>query len=395
MGKEIQYKYNSLISSMKNIHFLVKVEYLKDKLCELLLSREITGKINAIGKNGIKGSYHFWSDIMMKKKNIRRRGNVVLFPGTIERMLEEARAFAENFQYEEANALFEKAFELTDGDELSLSVYAYSLYELKEYERAKEVCEKLLMNGPNAYFEVMELYLTICMQMRQFKQVEKIIESLLDEEVIPPDQLEKFHRLKKLNAEIALNQNDLIDNAIIGEEDEGIHEEIDVSYFLQLPIQQQMMQIQELTEKNIRPYINEITEIIEHETTHPFIQSLLLILFVEQEVNQTVKVAKFDRVKEINPAKLDIPTNLPQFCEISSILSEKLEQEPSILDFVRHLIAKHAIVLYPFEWLDFDSEDVANSYIDFVKTMFGELKEMDEEIVKFIQKLEKMTDLQE
>lgn len=331
---------------------------------------------------------------MMKKRNLKRHGNVVLFPGTIERMLEEARLLAENYQYQEANALFEKAFELTEGDEISLSVYAYSLYELKNYERAKEVCEKLLMNGPSAYFEVMELYLTVCMQLRQFKQVEKIIESLLDEEVIPSDQLEKFHRLKKLNAEIAQNQNTQLNNEII-EEDEALQVELDASHFLQLPVQQQLMRIHEITEINIRPYINEVKEIIEHDSVHPFIQSLLLILLVEQEVHLPITVSKFDQVKEINPAELDLPTKLVQFSVISNILLEQLEHEPSTLEFVQHLIAKHAIVLYPFEWLHFDSEDVAISYIDFVKMMFGEVKEMDYEIVEFLQNLEKITDLQE
>ncbi|MEK4627833.1 CDC27 family protein [Solibacillus sp. FSL R7-0682] len=331
---------------------------------------------------------------MMKKRNLKRHGNVVLFPGTIERMLEEARLLAENYQYQEANALFEKAFELTEGDEISLSVYAYSLYELKNYERAKEVCEKLLMNGPSAYFEVMELYLTVCMQLRQFKQVEKIIESLLDEEVIPSDQLEKFHRLKKLNAEIAQNQNTQLNNEII-EEDEALQVELDASHFLQLPLQQQLMRIHEITEINIRPYINEVKEIIEHDSVHPFIQSLLLILLVEQEVHLPITVSKFDQVKEINPAELDLPTKLVQFSVISNILLEQLEHEPSTLEFVQHLIAKHAIVLYPFEWLHFDSEDVAISYIDFVKMMFGEVKEMDYEIVEFLQNLEKITDLQE
>ena len=97
----------------------------------------------------------------------------------------------------------------------------------------------------------------------------------------------------------------------------------------------------------------------------------------------------------VNPAQMDLPTKLSQFQEITSIILEKLEQDPSTLEFVQFLISKHAIVLYPYEWLDYDSEDVAISYIDLVKTMFGEIKEMDYEIVEFLQNIEKMTELQE
>ena len=37
------------------------------------------------------------------------------------------------------------------------------------------------------YLEVMELYLTICMQLKQYKQVEQIITSLLEEGAIPDE----------------------------------------------------------------------------------------------------------------------------------------------------------------------------------------------------------------
>ena len=106
-------------------------------------------------------------------------------------------------------------------------------------------------------------------------------------------------------------------------------------------------------------------------------------------------ISKFNQVQTLNPASLDLPTKLPQFQEITNYVVEQLEQEPSTLEFVQYLIAKHAIVLYPFEWTEYNSEDVAISYIDFVRSMFGEIIEMDYEIVEFLQLLEKMSDLQE
>ncbi|CAM5393728.1 Tetratricopeptide repeat protein OS=Lysinibacillus sphaericus OX=1421 GN=LS41612_07105 PE=4 SV=1 [Lysinibacillus sphaericus] len=52
--------------------------------------------------------------------------------------------FAEKYQYEDAVACFEKAFLYESGDEKALCAYAYALYELKGYVKAKEVCEQLL-----------------------------------------------------------------------------------------------------------------------------------------------------------------------------------------------------------------------------------------------------------
>lgn len=61
---------------------------------------------------------------------------------------------------------------------------------------------------------------------------------------------------------------------------------------------------------------------------------------------------------------------------------------------VQYLMAKHAIVTYPFEWHPFEADDVAYSYIDFVFSMLGNVQEMDYEIVEFLQMLEKLTELQ-
>lgn len=323
------------------------------------------------------------------KKNRQSQGKIVLFPGMVERMFAEAKELTERQHYQEANELFEKALLMGEGDELSLSVFAYSLYETKSYERAKQVCEDLLAAGPTMYFEVMELYLTICMQLRQFKQVEKIIQSLLDEALIPDDQISKFQRLKKLNADIAENQEVQFEQSDF--EPDSV--EFDAPAFLQLPFQQQLVQIHELTEKNIRPFVAEIKKVIETETVHPFIQSLLLIVLVEQQVDSQILFQKFGHEATVNPAQLQLPTQLPQYQEIMLQLLEVLEQSPSMLEVAQQLVAKHAIIVYPFEWKNYDSTHVAAGYVQLVKTMFGEVIEMDLEIGNFLQNLENMSDL--
>lgn len=323
--------------------------------------------------------------------NLTKHENIVLFPGTTERLLGEAHKLAENYQFDEANKLFEEAFQYISGDEMSLSVYAYSLYEAKSFQKAKEVCEDLLALGPTMYFEAMELYLTVCMQLRQFKQVEKIIESLIDEGEIPDDQIEKFERIKNLNAEIAENKSLQAGLDNIREVDEPVFE---LALFLEKSPEQQLMIVHELTMTNIRPIAQELKSIVELPDAHPFIQSVVLILLVEQEVTMEITMGKFGRVQTVNPAQLQLPTQMPQFEEISALIIEELEQEPSTLEMVQYLIAKHAIVTYPFEWLDFDTEDVARSYVDFVRSMFGKIQEMDYDIIEFIQLLEKLTELQ-
>lgn len=328
-----------------------------------------------------------------KQKKYTTFDNVVIFPGTVEKLIARAHEYVENYQYDLANNSFEEALKYTEGDEVTLSVYAYSLYETKSFDKAKEVCEQLLSIGPTMYLEVMELYLTICMQLKQYKQVESIITSLLEEGAIPQEQIDKFERLKDINANIADNakkQEDTI--ASVNEIDQDLFQ---LESFLALTPNKQLTLVHELTTMNIRPIVQLLKVIIESEDTHPFIKSIVLILLVEQQVDVNLKISKFNQEKYVNPSVMVLPTKMPQFIEVSKIIIEKLEKEPSTLEMVEYLLSKHAIVTYPFEWLHYETEDVALGYIDLVRTMFGSVQEMDYELVEFLQNLEKLTELQE
>lgn len=328
----------------------------------------------------------------MKKKIKPQKlsNNIVLFPGTIEILISQAHKCVEIGKFQEANRYFEEALQYFEGDELTLSVYSYSLYETKQYEKAKEVCEKLLKFGPSMYFEVMELYLTICMQLKQFQQVEKIITALLDEEKIPKDQIEKFKKLKELNANIAETKQiqDYNSNEALP------FEKFELDAFLSLDKEQQVKEIHMLASSNIRPILAQLKKIVEHKDCHPFIISMILILLVEQEVDINLKLKKFNRSKIINPSCLTVPTKMPQFLAVSKIIESKLEHNPTFLEMVESIVIRHAIVTYPFEWLEYDTEFVANNYISYVETFFGNKKEINSEFLDFIRYLENLSQLQ-
>jgi tetratricopeptide (TPR) repeat protein len=326
----------------------------------------------------------------MDMKN-SQNNKVVLFPGMVEKIIERAHDAAELSRYAEANELFEQALAYIDGDEYMLSVYAHSLYEVKNYARAKEICEDLLALQPKFYFEVMELYLTICMQMKEFQQVDKIIQTLFEQNIIPVDQQEKFQRIQRLNERIALNKQRLEQDEV---EPQFTEEQFDVDQFLELSVTEQLMRVQQFSELNIRPYTHFFKAIIEEETVHPFIQSLLLILLVEQEVSIEISVAKMGMKKQINPAEYPLPTKLPQFKQIYSMLAEEFDQNPTVWEMLQQVLSKHAIVAYPFEWTPYQSENVANTYVQYVNSMFGHMGEYDYDIMDTIQLLDKLSELQ-
>lgn len=237
-----------------------------------------------------------------RKHHVIKHNNIVVFPGTVQALIREGHKFAENYQYEEAVASFEKAFMYEAGDEFALSAYAFALYEVKNYAKAKHVCEQLLAMGTTLYAEVMELYITICMRLKEYNHVETLITTLLEENVLPYDQAEKFKRLKNLNRDVS-------NNLAKKEQAQYFVEtgEYELTQFCALTPNEQSNRLHRLMDTNVRQLKEALKAIVECSSIHPFVQSLALILLVEQEVAMDINVSKFNQTATVNPAQLALP----------------------------------------------------------------------------------------
>ena len=325
-----------------------------------------------------------------KRGKLQKHQNVIVFPGTIERLIVEGQRYAENYQYDKAVVSFQEALQYTEGDESLLSVYAFALYETRNFQEAKAICEKLLAIGPQLYIETMELYLTILMELKEFKQVETLIDSLLEEDVIPPESQDKFIHIRDLNATIADKQDQGISEKL--ETDEA-YEQFEVDYFFSQTNLQQMQQMQAIRDVNIRPLQELLVAIIEDNRVHPMIQSFALYLLVQQEIDVEVQVEKFDEERTVNPSKLQFPDEMPVAKQVLKLIESALEQEPSTLEMVQYLLARHMFVTYPFEWFQYQPDEIVEGYIDYVHAMFGEVKETDYDLLDLLNLLEEQSEL--
>ena len=62
-------------------------------------------------------------------------------------------------------------------------------------DKAKQLVGKMLFEGIGDYFEVMNLYLMLLVQVHKYDEVVSVLEELLVSEKIPKEQFENFNRL--------------------------------------------------------------------------------------------------------------------------------------------------------------------------------------------------------
>ena len=309
----------------------------------------------------------------MRKKygKLQTKENIIVFPGMVDRLISEGLKHAEDFQYDLAVDSIRQALTYIEADEQTLGVFAYSLYEIREFEEARKACENLLKIGPTYYFETMELYVTILMELRQFGEVKEMVESLLEEGVVPPEKVDKFEQLLELNARVANQKDDILVEDVVH------NNQIDATLFhletfSRFPEDQQQQLLVDLDGEELTSIEDELVTIIEDPLISPITKSFALLLMVHKGIERTITIEKLGCEADITPSSLPEPSQSSKVEAVLEIAGEELLQNPTKLEMVNDLIIRHSFATYPFEWFAYDEKEVAEAYIHYVGSMLGE-----------------------
>ncbi|MGM0897221.1 MAG: tetratricopeptide repeat protein [Bacillota bacterium] len=299
----------------------------------------------------------------MRKKfgDLKRMGNVIVFPTTVTRLLTEGMTSLKNEQYEDARDKLYQVLIYEPEHAAALGGYAYSLYELGEFEEALEVIQELLRIGPIHYLETMELYISILMQVKEFQEAEKMIEVLIEENILPKERLEQFHQLRDLNERIA-------ESNISSQKEVG---QFSLEQFLPLSPTAQEQRVTGLPHEAYAAMKQQLFQLIEHPEVDWVAKSYLLLMFREQHITGVVNVEKFHYRNEFNVEALPDPLKDERLLEIRKRLKDALDKEPDKLQMAMELVDRHIYLLYPFFWGEFAEAEIAEAYRVYLDSLFS------------------------
>lgn len=296
---------------------------------------------------------------------------MIVFPGMVETLIADGLAFAEESNYIKAALCFDEAKKYIELDDMILSVYVLTLLETRRPREAKEICEGLLEKKSPVFEQMVELYLTILVELKEYKELDRVLIRLLRDYNFSQERIDSLLQLKDLSIRLAAEQNTLeVDDTPIVIDMEK--EKLELEYFTSLRFPQQEQLLQQAFHKNIVDSISEIKAIAESETISPPIQTLALLLLGSAGVSDEVEMKKFGFKGIVNPSVFPANTALGRRDAIIEYVHEFLQKDPSKLALTTELVHRHAYALFPFEWEDYQDETVASAYIDYVDTLFGE-----------------------
>ncbi|KKI92346.1 hypothetical protein WQ54_09820 [Bacillus sp. SA1-12] len=274
---------------------------------------------------------------MEKKKHSK----VIPFPNLKDRYIDKGMDLLKEKKYHEALTMFSEAKKLNeDKAELHLGM-AICFMELGELTEAKDICKKMLLEDIGHYFTVLQIYLTILIQLREYQEVQSTIEAVLEENQLPAESAEHFYKLLEFSRKMTQNDAEII------ETDDDDEQPLYIEDILE-NTNKQMAYIQSLRDRNISKHFSSLKMLLENPNSHPMIKSMVLHLMIENEIEREVTVYKFGETVSVIPAKLDDLSELPFTKKVLTILDDTLGNEnPTLFEAVKELWIRHLYVLYP------------------------------------------------
>jgi tetratricopeptide (TPR) repeat protein len=288
---------------------------------------------------------------MKKRERAKRKDNLIFLPGLEKRLTDKGLESLQNKRYQEAITLLEEAREHDPENSDILVGLVLAYFEAGAYIKAKDLANEMLLKGIGDYFHLVDLYLTILIQLHEYQEIVSTIEALFDEMEIPADRHDHFLTILQFSKRMADNNQQ--DSSEDTEEDTYL-KELNLASLKSL--NEQMLVISNLAEKNIRPYIEEIKEYLTSDSGHPFLKTMLLSLLKEQEYDKEIVVKKFNEEKYIVPTELPDIQSQPRMQEIENLLEKRVENsDPSLFEHIKGMIERIFFISYPFEFKPTDS----------------------------------------
>ncbi|WP_064092535.1 tetratricopeptide repeat protein [Rossellomorea aquimaris] len=305
----------------------------------------------------------------MTKENQNSNGKIVYFPGLKDRLLEKGVQALEKGDIHVSSELLTQAYELDPENPDINTALVLSLYEGKEYEQAKTICKEMLLEGIGDYFEVVDMYIMILIQLHQHTEVVETIHALFDEKEVPFEKEDHFKKLLHFSEKVLNGKEPLPSSKEIVQQ---------TSILKGKSLEEQTILVAELVHRNIRPFLLELELILKDSDAHPFLQTMILNVFREHGIEKEVVVSKLKKQEVVRPSTLQDMFESEIFTETVSEIEDLLQQRnPTLLQHVLELYKRHSFLMYPFP-LQGKQEDLAIVYGFYTASMFSDTVLEDE-----------------
>ncbi|MDQ0256476.1 tetratricopeptide (TPR) repeat protein [Evansella vedderi] len=285
----------------------------------------------------------------MGKQANGHEDNIILFPGLVTRLVEKGMASLKEKKYYDALRYFQQSTEMEPTHPQARYGLVITNIELNRLDEAKRHCESMLREGIGQYYEVLQVYVSLLVQLGDYEQVEMLLETVISEEKLPPKMAESFYQLLEFSRQMTSPNGKAELEDFTEDNFEGIgNTEEWINLLEQGKPDQQWGAIQKISQMKKEDVLNTCRTFMKGENNNPVLKSYLLQMLKEMNVEDTIEVHKFGKSFNVNIGNLEDVFHEQFGTSVLTKLDAELGQEsPSLFEIVQQVWWHYLFALYP------------------------------------------------
>lgn len=276
--------------------------------------------------------------------------NVILFPGLVTKLVEKGMASLKEKKYYDALTYFKQSTDLEPKHPQARYGLVITNIELHQLEEAKKHCESMLKEGIGEYYDVLQVYVSLLVQLGDYQQVVDLLEVVIAEEKLPPKMAESFFHLLEFSRQMTegFDDNDT-ELDIEGESLEIISSRNDLIQALEKgDPDQQWGAIKQLSHYNPKDVEEVYRTFLKGKENQPVLKSYLLQTLKEMNIQGEFEVHKFGESYFVNIQELESVFHEKFGTTVLRRLEQVLGQEnPSMFEMMQQVWWHYLFAIYP------------------------------------------------
>lgn len=290
-----------------------------------------------------------------------KENNIILFPKLKETLTQKGMTALENQNYQEALKHFNQLLDVEPKHPQANLGKIICLIQQNRFQDAAEICEFMLDEQMTNMQEVIQVYVSVLIQLEQYKKAADLLKKTLNQENLPNIVRNYYEQMLQFCNQMISVKKETISQGEI---------EHYVSLLNGNSFEKQMIAAKELTKHPNEKVLDQLNQFLKDETNDPVVKTIIIQELVKEKVNATLEIQKFSKRMIINPTFIQSLENNLIIDEVKNKLSEVIESKnPTLYEFSIHMLSNLVLALFPFPLPEYEPQTIAAAiHIESAKT---------------------------
>lgn len=265
---------------------------------------------------------------------------IIHFPKLKETLTEKGMAALKNQDYAEALKHFDQLLTIDPKHPQANLGKAICYIQQDKLLDAADICEFMLDEKMTNAHEVIQVYISVLIQLEQYKKAVNLLKKTLNEEKLPSIVINYYEHMLQFCRQMIKDKAESISQKEIKHLSRLLYSD---------SFEKQMLAIQKLTSQPNESMLEELNQYLKNEQTDPVIKSIIVQHLMKEKVDTTLEIQKFKQRMLINPIHLQAIENNLLIEEVKYILSDVIESKnPTLYQLSMQILSNVVLTLYPF-----------------------------------------------